>query len=86
MALGWWKCKGGFKCQMGQETRPGLRREQHFLFVLVLLSTLFSLILLNVHRHARSSKVPSGICTKFVCIKMREIRVDRAAHTLYFLN
>lgn len=35
MALGWWKCKGGFKCQMGQETGPGLRKEQHFLFVLV---------------------------------------------------
>ena len=87
MALGWWECKGGFKCQMGQETGPGLRKKQHFLFVLVFLSTLGFFILLNVHGHACSSKVPSGMCTKFVWVEMGEIRVSRrVAHTLYFLD
>lgn len=33
MAWGWWKCKGDFKCQIGKDTGPGLREDQHFLFV-----------------------------------------------------
>lgn len=40
-------------------------------------------ILLNVHRHVCSSKVPSGICIKFVWIEVGEIRGSiRVAHPL----